>query len=368
MPQVATRRRQAGSITQKELAALAGVHPSTVSLALADDPRLPAPTRERLRRLAEAHRYAPNTAARWLRQGRTGTIGLVFWGEAHLEEEGRTRVGGPLMAAVEAAVAAGHQALVIPATPERLAGEAVDELVRRAPIDGAVFFGTTHDREGLTRLVRRGFPAVHFGRRVLSDASLAFVAADYRGGSRDAVAHLIARGHRRVAIVVDPRFDHEIELERTAGYAEALAAAGIAWRPELVIRPRLVAGAGVTTGVHAHGIVRSLLDLGATAAFCTTGTLGIEVLRRCAAGGIRVPERLALVAYDDEPEAAVSTPPLTAVRQPVARIAAEAVHLLLRLAAGEELPAGERQRVLPVELIVRASSGEHPPELARPRP
>jgi DNA-binding LacI/PurR family transcriptional regulator len=364
MAQVVTRRRQAGGITQKQLAVLAGVHPSTVSLALADDPRLPGPTRERLRRLAEEHRYAPNTAARWLRQGRTGTIGLVFWGEAHLEEEGRTRVGGPLMAAVEAAVAAGHQALVIPATPERLAGVAVDEIVRRAPIDGAVFFGTTHDREGLARLVRRGFPAVHFGRRLLPDAPLAFVAADYRGGSRDAVAHLLARGHRRVAIVEDPRFDPEIELERTAGYAEALAAAGIAWRPELVIRPRLVAGATATGGIDTGGILRTLLESGATAAFCTTGTLGVEILRRCAAGGVRVPERLALVAYDDEPEAAVSTPPLTAVRQPVARIAAEAVHLLLRLVAGEEVSEAERQRVLPVELVVRASSGEHRPELA----
>ena len=92
-----------GAITQKELAALAGVHPSTVSLALAGDPRLPPPTRERLQRLAREHRYAPNPAARWLRQARTGTLGLVFWGEAHLEEGGRARVGLPLMAAVEAA-------------------------------------------------------------------------------------------------------------------------------------------------------------------------------------------------------------------------------------------------------------------------
>ncbi|HET7767405.1 MAG TPA: LacI family DNA-binding transcriptional regulator [Chloroflexota bacterium] len=342
-------------MTQKRLAALAGVHPSTVSLALADDPRLPAPTRERVKRLAVEHRYAPNPAARWLRHARTGTLGLVFWGEAHLEEDGRAHVGLPLMAAVEAAVAAGHQALVIPATRERL--KAADEpgieaLVRRAPIDGAVFFGTTHDREGLARLVRSGFPAVHFGMRALRGADLAYAAADYRAGSRAAVAHLISQGHRRVAMVEDPRFVAEIGAERSAGYADALSAAGIAPVPELLVR----AAALDERRVDYAGVLARLREVGATAAFCTTGILGIELLRACVARGVRVPEELALAAFDDEPEAATTSPPLTAVRQPVARIAAAAVTLLLRLAAGEDVSAEERHRLLPPELIVRASS------------
>ena len=341
-----------GSVTQKQLAALAGVHPSTVSLALADDLRIPLATRERLQHLAREHRYAPNQAARWLRQSRTGTLGLVFWGEAHLEEDGRARVGLPLMAAVEAAVAAGYQALVIPATPDRLLAESIEDIVRRAPVDGALFFGTTHDREGLARLVRGGFPAAHFGRRHLAGADLAYVSADYRGGSAAAVSHLIQQGHRRIAMVEDPRFAPEIAIERCAGYADALTAAGIPLLPELVVRPRSVDALVVDT----DGLVHALNELDATAAFVATGTLGLEVLRRCAALGVRVPEHLALAAYDDEPEAAASAPPLTTVRQPVASIATAAVHLLLRLAAGEEVPAAERRQTLPVELVVRASS------------
>jgi DNA-binding LacI/PurR family transcriptional regulator len=339
-------------VTQKELAALAGVHPSTVSLALSDDPRLPAPTRERLQHLAKEHRYAPNQAARWLRQARTGTLGLVFWGEAHLEEDGRAQLGLPLMAAVEAAVAARHQALVIPATREWLAGQPIDEIVRRSPIDGALFFGTTHDREGLARLVRQGFPAVHFGRRLLPNADLAFVSADYREGSYEAVAHLIEQGHRRIALVGDPRFVPEIATERAAGYAAALEAAGVPHGADLMVRPNLLADGRIDV----DGLIRTLLELRATAAFLITGTLGVEVLRRCAALGIAVPEQLALVAYDDEPEGLSTSPPLTAVRQPVARIATEAVQLLLRLAAGETVPLAERQRIVPVELMVRGSS------------
>jgi DNA-binding LacI/PurR family transcriptional regulator len=341
-----------GAITQKDLAALAGVHPSTVSLALAGDPRLPAPTRDRLQRLAREHHYAPNPAARWLRMARTGTVALVFWGEAHLEDGGRTRIGLPLMAAVEAAVAAGLQALVVPATPERLAGEPIDEVVRRAPVDGALFFGTTHDREGLARLVRAGFPAVHFGRRLLPGVDLAYISADYRGGSRAAVEHLIAQGHRRIAMVEDPRFVPETAIERTAGYADALAAAGLEYRPDLVVRASLLSG----DRIDVDRLVYSLLDLGATAAFLASGTLGVEALRRCAALGIAVPACLALAAYDDEPEAATTTPPLTAVRQPVARIIAGAIDLLQRLIEGEDIPPGERQRVVPVALIVRGSS------------
>jgi DNA-binding LacI/PurR family transcriptional regulator len=350
---VGDRPARRSAITQKELAALAGVHPSTVSLALSDDPRLPEPTRDRLQRLAREHRYAPNPAARWLRKARTGTLGLVFWGEAHMEEDGRARIGLPLMAAVEAAVESGFQALVIPATPERLEGQPIDEVVGHAPIDGALFFGTTHDREGLARLVRAGFPAVHFGRRLLPGADLAYVSADYRGGSREAVDHLVAQGHRRIAMVEDPRFVPEIATERTAGYADALAAAGIEYRPELVVRPQILEGDRVDTAA----LLAALLERGATAAFCATGTLGLEALRGCAALGVAVPGRLALAAYDDEPEAATSVPPLTAVRQPVARIAREAIQLLLRLIDGQDpVPAEERHRVVPVEVIYRASS------------
>ena len=344
-----------GRITQKRLAELAGVHPSTVSLALSDDPRLPAPTRERVQRLALEHRYAPNPAARWLRQARTGTLGLVFWGEAHLEEDGRARVGLPLMAAVEAAVVAGHQALVIPATRERLAAAqepGIESLVRRAPIDGALFFGTTHDRDGLARLVRSGFPAVHFGVRVLRGADLAYVAADYRAGSRAAVAHLIAQGHTRVAMVEDPRFVPEIGVERSAGYADAMAEASITQLPELLLRATALDG----RRVDCDAMVRALLEVEATAAFCATGILGVELLRACAARGVAVPGRLALAAFDDEPEAATTTPPLTAVRQPVARIASEAVGLLLRLAGGEDVPPAERHRLIAPGLVVRGSS------------
>ena len=102
-----------------------------------------------------------------------------------------------------------------------------------------------------------------------------------------------------------------------------------------------------------------------SAAFFATGTLGIEALRRCAALGIAVPGQLAMAAYDDEPEAASATPPLTAVRQPVARIAQEAVALLLRLIDGNETPPDARQRVVPVEIVYRDSSAG--PLAKRPR-
>jgi DNA-binding LacI/PurR family transcriptional regulator len=332
-------------VTIKDLARIANVHPSTVSLALADDPRLPPATRHRLQELAAKHHYRPNTAARWLRGARTGTLALVLWEESQPSRLGR--VQGQLLAAVGEAMAQDYQVLVIPATRDRLTREPIDATVRRAPVDGALFMGPTLDREGLTRLVQSGLPVVHYGRRQLAGVDLPYVSADYRGGSHLAVSHLIDQGHRSISALSDPRPPTEVVQDRLEGYRDALRAAGLPVDPQFEVSYR-----------HESAIetVSHLRAIGATALFTTTLPAALDVLHACRSQGIVVPKDLAIVAFDEEESASQADPPLTTVRQPTQEIAVGAARLLLQLVGGDDVEQEARHRLLPVELIVRRSS------------
>lgn len=343
------QRYSTRGITQRELSRLAGVHQSTLSLALSDDPRIPEATRIRLKRLAAEHHYAPNAAAQWLRRGRRGAIGVALWNRFDTGQAGfQSHVPDQLLAAVEVAMAADRQVLLLPATPAHLEREPIDRIVQRAPVDGVVFFGQTHERAGLARLASTGYPLVHLGRREVPGHALPFVSVDYRCGAYLATAHLAAMGRRRIAAVVDPNRAPEMLQDWLSGYRDALAAAGLPAPPDLVI-DRLQTAAGGT-------VVDALRAGGATAVFTTSVHLGLDLLRMCAAQRVEVPGDLAIATFSDAPEAALASPSLTAVRPPSRAIAAAATRLLLRLIGGEEVPPLECRQLFAPELVVRESS------------
>lgn len=165
-------------------------------------------------------------------------------------------------------------------------------------------------------------------------------------GAFAATAHLISLGHRRIAHLRG-RTDLESAHQREDGYRRALETAGIPFDPLLVVDGGYRA-ASTTAGAHA------LLDLSAppTAVFAANDLSGIEMIRVAVERGLRVPEDLSVVGFDDVPEAASHTPQLTTVRQPLARMGAEAVRVLLAM-----LDGGPHEHVrLAAELIVRAST------------
>ncbi|MDQ3699870.1 MAG: LacI family transcriptional regulator [Chloroflexota bacterium] len=322
-----------------------------MSLALSGDPRVAAATRERLVLLAREHRYTPNAAARSLRRGRTGTVGIVLWEEVLREHHGRLQA--QLVTAVETIIAREHQALVIPASRARLAREPIDRIVEQAPTDGAFFLGPTHDFEGVARLVRAGYPLVHCGKRTIPGdrrVVVPYVSVDFRAGCRLGVEHLVQRGHRRIAVLVDSQTLLEQANQRVMGYRDALADAGVPAEPGWVVQHQ-------PGSPESADVVQRLRRLGVTAVFATRVHLALDLLRLCSSAGVRVPEELAVASFDDCDEAALANPPLTAVRQPTEEIAARAASLLMRFIDGGAVPAAERQQVLPVDLVVRQSSG-----------
>ncbi|MGW4022515.1 LacI family DNA-binding transcriptional regulator [Streptomyces sp. NPDC005009] len=176
-------------------------------------------------------------------------------------------------------------------------------------------------------------------------------AANWRGGVT-ATEHLLALGHERIAVVAGHR--HTLCADaRIAGYRSALAAAGVRHRPEYVRH------AGSDEGAAGRR-VRELLDLPEppTAVFVCSDRMALDVYEAMAERGLRVPDDMSVVGYDDLPEARWLTPALTTVRQPLSEMAATALRLLLRMMDGHR-PESTRTE-LSTRLVERAST-------ARPR-
>ncbi|REJ07026.1 LacI family transcriptional regulator [Microbacterium bovistercoris] len=165
-------------------------------------------------------------------------------------------------------------------------------------------------------------------------------------GARAATEHLLTLGHRRIAHLRG-RTDLESAQQREEGYRAALDAAGIRYDPALVADGGYRA-AESTAGAHA------LLDLAdaPTAVFAANDVSAIEMMRVATERGLRAPDDLSVVGFDDIPEAASHAPQLTTVRQPLLEMGAAAVRMLLAMLDGTE-PDGVR---MPTELVVRAST------------
>lgn len=172
-------------------------------------------------------------------------------------------------------------------------------------------------------------------------------AANWQGGVT-ATEHLLALGHERIAIVAG----HQRKMcssARVAGYRSALAAAGIRQRPEYVRH------AGFDESA-AHSRTLELLDLPEppTAVFACSDRLALGVYEALAEQGLRVPDDISVVGFDDLPEARWTTPALTTVRQPLSEMAATALRLLVRMMEGDR-PESTRTE-LSTRLVERAST------------
>jgi DNA-binding LacI/PurR family transcriptional regulator len=175
------------------------------------------------------------------------------------------------------------------------------------------------------------------------------VRVDDLHGGRMATRHLLEVGHRRIAYVAGGE-GNSTSQARQDGYATALAEAGVAMAPE-----RIIPGNGrVQAGAHALPMLRSLAGQ-PTAVFCYNDVTAIGLLRAAREAGIRVPEDLAVVGFDDIPMAAYVYPALTTVAQPKFDLGRQAMEMAVTLIRSE--PQHARDVVLRGRLIVRESCG-----------
>jgi LacI family transcriptional regulator, galactose operon repressor len=336
-------------VTIREIADLAGVSIATVSRVVNGRSDVSEETRELVSSVIREHGYATNRSARSLSAGRTGLVGvlvpLVY----------PVYFSAILAGAAEALYEQDLRLLLSPTGHEHdREVSLLDRLVHGAT-DGALLFLPEESSDELERLVEQGYRFVIVDPRLRLDARIPSVSAAHASGADQAMRHLLGLGHRRIAAITGPRGWVATE-DRRRGYNAALADAGILPDPSLEAE----ADWEITGGVEAAG---SLLDLPdpPTAIFAFNDNLAIGAIQAARARGLRVPEDLSVVGFDDVEHATIITPTLTTVRQPLAEMGRTAVSLLVRLL--------ERQRfeMLHVELgtrlVVRESTA--PPRTSR---
>jgi DNA-binding LacI/PurR family transcriptional regulator len=338
----ATTTRRSRPAVMADVAKLAGVSHQTVSRVLHDSPHVRSDTRERVLEAMRKLEYRPNTVARALVMGRSKTLGVVSFD---------TTLYGPastLFGIERAAHDAGYfvsivslksldRASVVSAV-ERLRDQGVDGIVVTAPQESAAH-ALTHLPTDVPIVAAEAGP----------DDSVPLVAVDQFAGARAATNHLLELGHRTVWHISGPSDWLEAQ-DRVDGWRSTLEDAGAAPPPVLV-------GDWSPRAGYVLGQALAAKD-GVTAVFAANDQMALGVLRALNEAGRRVPDEISIVGFDDIPEAAYFTPPLTTVRQDFNEMGRLSLHVLLEQIEGG-VTAAPRTTVAPA-LIVRASTGPAP--------
>ncbi|GAB2690009.1 LacI family DNA-binding transcriptional regulator [Thalassiella azotivora] len=335
-------RRQAPTL--ESVAALAGVSRSTASRVLAGSARVSEHAKQAVQAAAAELSYAPNQAARALVTRRSDALAFV------VSESGERFFADPFFANVlrgaQAAAAERRRQLVfvIVATDDDRARFV--EYAAGGHLDGAMFLSLHGDDPLPARVQRLGVPVVIAGRPQSGRRSLPYVSPDNVAGGRAAGQVLVERGCRRVATITGPS-DMTAGTDRLTGLREALRGAGLDLPPELVVEGDF----GMDSGRRAMAV---LLDRGARVdgVFAANDLMAVGALQTLQERGLRVPQDVAVVGFDDVPVAAAAHPPLTTVRQPLEAMGRQMARLLLDQAAGSPTTSV----VLDTELVVRQSA------------
>ncbi|MER3544534.1 MAG: LacI family transcriptional regulator [Chloroflexota bacterium] len=334
-------------VTIRDVAKRLNLSITTVSRALDGYDDVAAETRQRVIAVAREMGYIPSHAARQMRRQRTETLGYIL-------PTALPRFADPFFSEFIAGL--GDEAtlhnfdlLVSTAPPGSTAEQALyRRWVQGRRVDGMVLSRMRLDDWRVRYLHEAGLPLVASGRS-RTPVDFPYVEVDSRSGFAALVAHLVARGHRRIAYIGAPA-TLTLQADRFAGYCDGLAAAGITFDPSLVTEGNL-------TRMGGYQAAQRLLALPQppTAIVGVNDLTAIGAMRAARERGLVIGRDLAVAGFDGTEDAEHADPPLTTLNQPVYEIARRLVRMLLALIAGE--PLAERRVVLQPELIVRASTG-----------
>ena len=322
----------------RDVAQLAGVSISTVSRVLngkSSSVRVSASTIERVRSAAQHLHYRPNPWARSLRTARTRTIGVIAFDLTH-------PFAAELLQVISAACRARDYHLLV-STAEYDEGEAwmLSDILSADRVDGVLLLGDVlpehTSREDMERLIQTHGHVVTIGARPSVAGELSIMVDD-EYGVQLALEHLVALGHRRIAHFRDGYHpDSWEDHRRIHAYRSFLQSHDLPYDPALEVA---VNGRNLEAARQA---LQPLLGLRQppTAIFVNNDATAITVLKAAVLSGIRVPEALSIVGFDDIGYAAMCIPGLTTVHQPIDRMGSYAAKVLLETIDGAELADSE---------------------------
>ncbi len=328
--------------TLEQVAARAGVGRGTVSRVVNGSPRVSAQAREAVLKAIDELGYVPNRAARALVTRRTDTVALV------VAESDQRLFDEPYFAGIIRGIGngladTGLQLLLALARSPAEYGRLEDYLTTQH-VDG-VLLTSLHAEDPLpAKLEANGVPTV-LGGRPPGVSPVSYVDVDNRSGAREAVAHLIARGRRRIATIAGPQ-DMGVGIDRLAGYRDALAEAGL---PEYVEYGDFGQASGIAATERLLAAEPEL-----DAVFAADDPMAFGALRVLRQHGRRVPDDVAVIGFDDSADAPLADPPLTTVHQSPEEMGREMARLLVSRIRGETVD--DPVVIMRPHLVVRESA------------
>ncbi|SDF99994.1 transcriptional regulator, LacI family [Cellulosimicrobium cellulans] len=336
-----------------DLAAQAGVSTATVSRVLNGKPGVASETRQAVLAALDVLGYErPST----LRTRSAGLVGLVV-------PELTNPVFPAFAQTIESLLSEhGYTPLLCTQSPGGTTEDDYVDMLMDHAVDGIVFVSGLHadtqaSHERYERLRSRGIPIV-LVNGFAEGIDAPFVSPDDVASVELSVRHLVSLGHRSVGLAIGP--DRFVPAQRKlASFAESLVRHGLVADEAEAAQHVVVTLYTVEGGQAAGG---ELIDSGHTAIVCGSDLMALGAIRAARSRGLRVPQDVSVLGYDDSPLIAFTDPPLTTVRQPVSAMAHAAVSALLTEIAGERAPRTEL--LFQPELIVRDSTGAAPARAA----
>lgn len=326
--------------TLKDIAQRAGVTSATVSMVINNKPNISKATREKVLAIARELNYHPNVIARGLATRKTNAIGIVV---PNLASSFVVRV----MQGIKSSISEKDYTVLLFDTIGHMESEmdVFNRVVLEGRVDGAIIITAKAIDDELKLFANENKPCIMVARR---SEVVDSVYVNHTRAAQEAVDYLLEKGHKSVAIVVDDKKPLVME-DRVNGYRQALEAKGIPAIPPVTVED--------DTAGEGGRIVDCLLSLDPkpTALFCAAGDMvAIGVIKELKKRGIRVPENMAVLGYDDIPAAEVVEPALTTVRQPKLEMGDYAINMVIDKIEGRE--KGMKHKELNAKLIVRESA------------
>lgn len=338
--------RPAKRTTSRDVAKLAHVSRTTVSFILNNVPgvSISAATRKRVLDAAQKLNYSPNVAGKKLVSGKSYTIGLVL---CQSPEQIFTDAFLPqvILGVEQAAMQQGFHMLLKPVDPNDTGGYA--RLITENHVDGILLSGPRQDDAALMRLHQQRVPIMLMGQ--LPETDIAFVDVNATAGAELAVSHLIEHGHQCIGMITNAPLDYTSAQQRRDGYVKALKKA------KLPVNKTMIK-AGNYTPASGYEAMKALLQLSPrlTAVFVASDVVAMGAILAIKEAGLRIPQDIAVVGFDDIPLAEFYDPPLTTIRLPAFGLGWAGGERLIRLIQGDGL--NDASLLLESELITRQSS------------
>ncbi|MEQ8676338.1 MAG: LacI family DNA-binding transcriptional regulator [Aggregatilineales bacterium] len=333
-------------LTLEEIAKIAGVSRATVSRVVNDHPNIRLEVRQRVQDVIDKTGYEPNRAARSLASNRSNIIGL-FKPLVGLSDLFIDPYYPKLMNGISRECNDLDYVLTLFIFENRKEEKAkFNRIINSGLIDGLIITASAIDDPFVPVLKQRNIPFVMVGRAP-QDANVSFVDAENIAGGYMAASHLIRTGYKRIACIA-PELSTGVGEDRLKGFLNAFKERQIEVDKSLIVE-------GDFTFAGGAKMMRQLLPLKPDAVFAGSDAMALGAMQAIQESGLRVPEDVAVVGFDDFPSASNSSPMLTTIRQPVEQTGSIAVRTLIDIIdTGSSIP---RNTILPVELVIRGSCG-----------